>query len=210
MRKRAWSFAVWWFVFINMAFAQQPVSLELQSKAGEKITGVIADPVMDAWLNPAMMDYQSLTVYTGGTFDDTDAPDELDLPLNNSHFYVFLPLKSWTLGAMADGQLHNNYFDFQSPWWDLDEVYNHRYQNMALQINKQLTPELNLGFAWQRQEFEKTEPGDRYIDESFEAMYHLTNIGPQYTLNTVKAGLRYQISPDLSINPVYLVVGKRK
>ncbi|MBN2410768.1 hypothetical protein JXQ31_03680 [candidate division KSB1 bacterium] len=188
-------------VLTSAVYGQNPISLPLQSKAGEKITGVIADPVLDVYINPAMMKFDKFTIFTGGTIDDLNAPSKLDLPLNNSFLYIFVPFRTWSFGVMADGQLKDNIMGFNQ---DLIHapLYDHEYYNLNFLLNKQLFSKINLGISCLYRNAPNSDI-DNYIhtDYLLNSVYAPDKFAGGYKSFDVKAGLQIKLLPSLSVLP---------
>ncbi len=201
MRNRLWLLTVVWYALTtNILLAQSPVSLELQSKAGERITGAIADPIMDSYLNPAMMDFDHFTLFTGGKYDEKGEPDKLHLPLNGTHLYMFMPYKSWNLGVMLDGQLLDNYTGFNNNLFYQKE-FNHKFYNATFTISRYLSPKIKAGLSYQMQKSENYN-FDKYIN-----YYTMTSIYNRYKTagksisHIARVGFEYKFHPNFSIVP---------
>ncbi len=188
-----------WFLLTILLFvcksvySQQPVSLELQSKAGEKILGTIADPITDSYINPAMMDFEKPTIYSGARFTRIEELDNISQSyFDQQHLYIFIPYKSWSFGIMADKIINTIYFDtyyYENP--NLDHI-NEKY---VFSISKKLSTNHSLGLSLEYQKRNNT------YDE-YNTIYNYT--GNEYILDPL-----YKIQGDMGIKKL-TIGGKLK
>ncbi len=152
MRNRLWLLTVVWYALtVNMLWAQTPISLQLQSKAGDRITGVIADPIMDSYLNPAMMDFDHLTIFTGARYNKIGTYNDIsNTYIDSEHLNVFLPIKSWNVGLMADkkvASVYNEYDYYSEP--KLKPRLDDKYNSCLLLLNKKINTRIGIGISFQ-------------------------------------------------------------
>ena len=166
---------------------------------GSDASGLIADKLIDPYLNPAELFPGGFEIYCGGSFDiDTATPTKfLYAPVNNFHFYLFNQFKRMNYSVQIDEKV------LRSRMSTIRGTDFSRVKSIRSIINRDLTQKIRIGILFGYDYYDGKIDDDSYTEILDSTKIHSNDLTTASHFYRICLGATYKILNPIKIGFSY-------